>query len=122
MIAPVNADLFFQEKLLINDVDLKIKFIWAKDEFCLMAVENLNQRVKILPACIYGKNVSVAPGNKLAHAKALTQGNVKYPIDCVCPKHVSILIGTRVCNQDNLFLGQIPKFIFMCFAVLLFRF
>lgn len=30
-ITPIHTDLFFQEKLLINGVDLKSKFIRAKD-------------------------------------------------------------------------------------------
>ena len=116
IIAPIHADMFFQEKLLIHGVDIKIKFIRAKDEFCLMAAAaDRGCKVKIIGASLYIKKVSVAPGVRLAHAKALTHTNLKYPIDRVCLKTVSIPVGSRECNHDNLFLGQIPKFLVICF-------
>ncbi|KAI3364945.1 hypothetical protein L3Q82_000943 [Scortum barcoo] len=37
LIAPIHADLFFQEKLMLNGgVDISLKFIRSKDEFALM--------------------------------------------------------------------------------------
>lgn len=62
------------------------------------------------------KKVAVSPAVKLAHAKALMHTNVKYPIDRVCLKNFSIPAGTRVCNQENVFLRQIPKFIVLGFV------
>ncbi len=61
-----------------------------------MTVGNLNYHVKILSASIYVKKISVAPDIKLAYAKALTQANVKYPIDRVCQKKNSIPTGTSL--------------------------
>ena len=116
LIAPIHADMFFQEKLLINGVDLRIRFIRAKNDFCLMATGPVEYRVSIVSANIFIKKVSVAPGVKLAHARALTQANIKYPVDRVCLKNVSIPAGSRICNQDNLFLGQIPKMIVIGFV------
>lgn len=117
IIAPIHADFFFQEKLLINGIDIKIKFIRAKDDFCLMATTPADtHKVKIMGASLYIKKVTVAPGIRLAHAKALTHTNLKYPIDRVCLKTVSIPNGSRECSQDNLFLGQIPKFLVICFV------
>lgn len=117
IIAPIHSDLFFQEKLLINGMDIKLKFIRSKDEFSLMATTAGDaHKVKIISASLYIKKVEVAPGVRIAHAKALTQTNIKYPIDRVCLKTVSIPNGSRVCNQENLFLGQIPKFIVIGFV------
>ena len=54
LIAPVHSDMFFQEKLLINGLDIKIKFIRAKDEFCLMADDaGVRYKVHILSASLY---------------------------------------------------------------------
>ena len=101
LIVPVYADLFLK-----NGMDLKIKLIRAKDEFCLMVLGNLNYIVvNIVSAIIYVKKVSIAPGINLAHAKALTHATVKYPIDHVCLINFSISAGNKICNQDNLFLG-----------------
>ncbi|KAI4900462.1 hypothetical protein NFI96_027612, partial [Prochilodus magdalenae] len=33
---PIHSDIFFQEKLMLNGVDIKIRMIRNKDEFCLM--------------------------------------------------------------------------------------
>ena len=115
--APLHTDMFFQEKLLINGIDVKIKFIRAKDEFCLMAEDpTLRFKVKILSASLYIKKVTVSPGVRLAHAKAIMHTNAKYSIDRVCLKNFSIPLGTRVCNQENLFLGQIPKYVVIAFV------
>lgn len=116
LIAPIHADLFFQEKLLLNGVDIALKFIRAKDEFCLMTAGNVHYRAKIVSASVFIKKVSVAPGVRLAHSRALQHTNAKYAIDRVCLKTYSIPAGTRVCNQDNLFMGQIPKFIIVGFV------
>lgn len=117
LIAPIHADMFFQEKLLINGVDIKIKFIRAKDEFSLMADDPAEgYKINILSASLYIKKVSIAPGIRLAHAKTITHTNAKYPIERVCLKNYSIPTGTRVCNQENLFLGQIPKFVVIAFV------
>ncbi|KAM7367415.1 hypothetical protein PAMP_001046 [Pampus punctatissimus] len=116
MIAPIHSDLFFQEKLLINGIDLKIRCTRAKNEFCLMRNTIDDFRVNILSASLFVKKVTVSPAVKLAHAKALMHTNVKYPIDRVCLKNFSIPAGTRVSNQDNIFLGQIPKFIVLGFV------
>ena len=117
IIAPIHADMFFQEKMLINGVDIKMKFIRAKDEFCLMSANAADgHKVKIMAASIYVKKVAVDPGVRLAHAKALAHSTLKYPIDRTCLKTVSIPGGTRVCTQENLYLGQIPKFIVIGFV------
>ncbi len=113
LIAPIH--LFFQEKLLLNWVDISLKFIRSKDEFSLMTAANAQYHVKIISASLFVKKVSVAPSNRLAHGKALQHTNGKYAIDRVSLKTFSIPAGTRVCNQGNLYIGQIPKFIIVRF-------
>lgn len=39
LLGHLHSDLFFQEKLLLNGVDVKIKLACNKDAFCLMAVD-----------------------------------------------------------------------------------
>ncbi len=109
LIAPVHADLFFQEKLLLNGVDISLKFIRSKDEFFLMTAANAQYHVKIISASLFVKKVSVAPSIRLAHGRALQHTNAKYTIDRVSLKTFSIPAGTRVCNQENLYIGQIPQ-------------
>ena len=116
LIAPIHSDLFFQEKLLLNGVDIFLKFMRSKDEFSLMTAANAQYHVKIMSASVFVKKVSVAPPVRLAHSRALQHTNAKYAIDRVSLKTFSIPAGTRVCNQENLYIGQIPKFIIVGFV------
>lgn len=118
LIGPIHADLFFQEKLLLNGLDLSLKFIRSKNEFALMrpATSNDEYRVKIMSASLFVKKVAVAPAVRLAHSRALQHTNAKYAINRVALKTFSIPAGTRVCNQENLYMGQIPKFVIIGFV------
>ncbi|XP_026104439.1 uncharacterized protein F54H12.2-like [Carassius auratus] len=109
LLAPIHSDIFFQEKLLINGLDLKLRFIRAKDEFCLMRSDDLAYKLHIAAASLFVKKVSVSPPVRLAHAQTLLSTTAKYPIDRVCLKSFSIPAGSRVSNQENLFLGTLPK-------------
>ncbi|XP_065126020.1 uncharacterized protein F54H12.2-like [Paramisgurnus dabryanus] len=109
LLGPIHSDIFFQEKLMLNGVDIKIRMTRAKDEFCLMRNDNINYRINIVSASLFVKKVSVSPAVRLGHAQALLSATAKYPIDRVCLKNFSIPAGSRVCNQENLFLGTLPK-------------
>ena len=62
LISPIHVDMIFQEKLLINGVDLRMTFIRAKNDFCLMSDGAVEYRVSIVSANVFIKKVSVAPG------------------------------------------------------------
>ncbi|KAH1183000.1 uncharacterized protein F54H12.2-like [Mauremys mutica] len=116
LLGPLNSDLFFQEKLWLNGMDLKIKLTRSKDVFCLMSGNaNQNYKVHIISVSLFVKRVKVTPGVHLGHAEALMTTNAKYPVDRVGIKVFSILSGSRVSNQENLFLGQLPKQLIICF-------
>ncbi|XP_067295937.1 uncharacterized protein F54H12.2-like [Pseudorasbora parva] len=109
LLAPIHSDIFFQEKLMLNGVDIKIRMIRGKDEFCLMRTGDVAYKLKIMTASLFVKKVSVSPSVRLGHAQALLSTTAKYPIDRVCLKNFSIPAGSRVSNQENLFLGTLPK-------------
>lgn len=83
--------------------------IRGKDEFCLMNEEDVGYKLNIMSATLFVKKVTVSPAVRLAHAQALLSTTAKYPIDRVCLKNFSIPAGSRVSNQENLFLGTLPK-------------
>lgn len=109
LLTPVHSDIFFQEKLMLNGVDIKIRMTRGKDEFCLMRSDAAAYKLNILSASLFVKKVSVSPAVRLGHAQALLSTTAKYPIDRVCLKTYSLPQGSRVCNQENLFLGTLPK-------------
>ncbi|XP_056102088.1 uncharacterized protein F54H12.2-like [Rhinichthys klamathensis goyatoka] len=109
LLAPIHSDIFFQEKLILNGVDIKIRMTRSQDEFCLMRCDDVAYKLNIVTASLYVKKVSVSPPVRLGHAQALLSTTAKYPIDRVCLKNFSIPAGARVSNQENLFLGTLPK-------------
>ncbi|XP_066480774.1 uncharacterized protein F54H12.2-like [Tiliqua scincoides] len=112
LLGHLHADLFFQEKLLLNGVDVKIKLTRSKDAFCLMSDDpGVHYKLQILTASLFVKKVRVAPGVRLGHAEALLTATAKYPVDRVSMKIFSIAAGSRISNQENLFLGQLPKLV-----------
>lgn len=113
LLSPIHSDIFFQEKLMLNGVDIKIRLTRGKDEFCLMRSDAIAYKLNILSASLFVKKVSVSPGVRLGHAQALLSTTAKYPIDRVCLKNFSIPAGSRVSNQENLFLGTLPKSIIL---------
>ncbi|XP_028646145.1 uncharacterized protein F54H12.2-like [Erpetoichthys calabaricus] len=107
----IHSDLFFQEKLIQNGVDVRIKMVQSKNEFCLMPGDAECYKVNILSANLFVKKVKVSAAVKLGHAHALTSSNAKYPVERVNMKVLSMPAGIRVCTQENLFLGQLPKYV-----------
>lgn len=116
LLAPIHSDIFFQQKLMLNGVDIKIRMTRSKDDFCLMRNDAIAYKVNILTASLFVKKVTVSPPVRLGHAQALLSTTAKYPIDRVCIKNFSIPGGTRVSNQENLFLGTLPKSMILAFV------
>ncbi|XP_066478855.1 uncharacterized protein F54H12.2-like [Tiliqua scincoides] len=112
LLGHLHADLFFQEKLLLHGVDVKIKLTRSKDRFCMMTDDaNVRYKLKLLTASLFVKKVRVAQGVRLGHTEALLTATAKYPVDRVSMKVFSLPAGSRVSNQENLFLGQLPKMV-----------
>lgn len=107
MIGCIHSDIFHQERLLLNLVDLKIKLIRSKSEFCLLGGEGFKVVLDHISLLI--RKVRVNPGVILGHAKALEKTSAKYPINRVLCKVYSIPKGNMSFVQDNVFVGQIPK-------------
>ncbi|GFW39872.1 uncharacterized protein F54H12.2 [Trichonephila clavipes] len=111
MIGCIHSDLFHQDRLLLNLVDLKIKLIRSKPEFCLQGSEGF--KVVLDHVSLFIRKVRVNPEVILGHAKALEKTSAKYPINRVLCKVYSIPKGSMYFIQDNIFSGQMPKKLFV---------
>ncbi|XP_069502700.1 uncharacterized protein F54H12.2-like [Ambystoma mexicanum] len=116
LLGRLHSDLFFQEKLMVNGVDLKIKLSRNKDAFCLNSDDAEAYKLIIVSASLFIKRVNVSPTVRLAHADALQVSNLKYPVERTSLKIFSVPAGSRVASQDNLFLGKLPKIIIIGFV------
>jgi len=109
MMGRLHADIFFQDRYMINEVNTKIKLIRTKDAFCLMGAGNF--KVKITHASPFVRKVKLMPSVFVAHAKALEHGTTKYPICCMVCKSFAIPQNYLDINHQKLFSGQLPTHI-----------
>ena len=109
MIGPIHSDIFFQDRHMLNGVDLKLKLIRSNDSFCLMATgANPTYKVKIQNVSVFVRKVKISSGVMLGHMKALEKGTAKYPLKRNLCKMVSVPRGNLSLTQDHVFLGQLP--------------
>ena len=110
MLGRIHGDLFFQEKLLLNGIGMRIRLVRSKDEFVLVTGErDARYKAKIVEAVLLIRKVRILPAVALAHAKALEKANAKYPFRRVECKTFSIPRGNLDVSQENVFLGQVPS-------------
>jgi len=108
MIGRIHADMFFQSRYLLNEVDVKIKLTRSRDEFCTMSAAANASKVKVVSATLFMRKVKLSPSVFLAHAKALENTTAKYPISRVVCKTLTIPTQLMDVNYEKLFSGQIP--------------
>ena len=109
MMGKLHLDLCYQERLIPSDVGLKIRLIRSRDAFVLMSpTANASYRLVITECKLYVRKVKVSSSVFLAHAKALTVSNFKYPINRVVCKTFTVPQGNLDFCQENLFSGHLP--------------
>ena len=106
MMGRIHADMFFQDRYLVNEVHVKIKLIRSRNAFCLMSADEF--KVKIDSAIMFVRKVKLSPSVFLAHAKALENSTAKYPIRRAVCKTITIPTGFRDVSHEKLFSGQLP--------------
>ncbi|XP_071944761.1 uncharacterized protein F54H12.2-like [Antedon mediterranea] len=110
LIGPIHCDVFFQDRMMLNGVDLKIKLHRSKNAFCLMSSDpQAAFKVHLDDACLYIRKVKLNPTVALAHAKALERGPAKYPLRRVEVKTVTVPRGNLSFTRESLFNGNLPK-------------
>lgn len=107
MMGRVHADLFYQDRFMLNEVTIALKFTRSKDAFCLMSDSKF--KVKIVKAELVVRKVKLSPSVFLAHAKALEYGTAKYPIKRIVCKSFTVPAGFLDINHEKLFTGALPS-------------
>lgn len=117
MIGHIHCDLFNQDKMLLNGVEMRVRLVRSKDAFCLMDFTDDNKyAVKIIEASLLVRKAKISPGVLLAHANALSKTTAKYPITRVEIKSFTLHTGVLSESIPNAFLGQIPKRVLIFFV------
>ena len=105
MIGRPHLDLCFQDRLMLNGIDIKMRLVRSKDAFSLMG----EGKVKIEDVALFVRKVKVDPSVQLDHIRGMERMSAKYPLCRVETKVFSVPKHNMMANQENLFLGQLPK-------------
>uniref|UniRef100_A0ABD2XSP5 Coat protein n=1 Tax=Trichogramma kaykai TaxID=54128 RepID=A0ABD2XSP5_9HYME len=110
MIGHLHCDVFNQDKMLINGVEMRVRMVRSKDAFCLMdSTANGRFKVSIEEATLIVRRAKISPSVLLAHANTLARSTVKMPLTRVEIKSFTLPAGILNTSIDNLTLGQCPK-------------
>ena len=115
MVGHLHCDVFNQEKLLLNGVEIKVRLIKAPDNFVLMDPTGVF-RVNIDEANLLVRRVKISPTVQLIHEKTLMKSTAKYPLTRVEVKAITLHSGVTGESLDNIILGQLPKRIVVGFV------
>ena len=64
LIGRIHSDVFFQDRFMLNEVNVKFRFVRYKDSFCVMSGEaNASYKVKIISAVLLVRKVQLSPSS-----------------------------------------------------------
>ena len=106
----IHSDLFNQEKLILNGVDLTVKLHRHKREFCLLSADTAPAyKITIVDTILYVKKIELAPSVFSAINTVLNDKNAQYAITRTTPKVFTVPRGQQSQHIDNAFLGEIQS-------------
>lgn len=111
VITKVHTPLFAQSKLLLNKMDLRIKFNRNDSKFCLMSrLADVNYSVSISKACMYIRHKKVAESvRESIEAALVNERRVKYPLIQSDMKFFTRPQGQSDLSEYNIVNGYLPK-------------
>ena len=116
MVGPIHSDMFFQNRLLLSGVSLRVRLTRSPDRFALMSHDdNADYRIRIPTIRLFVRKLKLVPSMALANEKMLTTTTMKYPVSRVDCKVNTLSQG--IMNYTHDFnMGQIPKRIVLAFV------
>lgn len=111
LIGKLHCDMFNQEKLLLNNVDMRIVISLHKPEFYMMEEDTQKSMIKILDATLFIHHSTINPSVLVAHEQTLAKTNAYYPYRRVEIKTYTVGAGNLSLSLENVVMGQLPSFI-----------
>ena len=111
---PIFADIFMNDRLLLNMVDLKVVLNRSNPKFCLMDLSGngtpqVKPEVKLTDVILKIRKVKVDQAVSDGIEHMLKQTPALYPVRCVECKILTVPENLPTTRQDNIFSGIIPK-------------
>ena len=109
MMGKLHLDLFFQNRYLLNGIEVRLQLIRSNNLFYLHGNANqADNKVSLKEMTLFVRKVKPNPAVQLAHVKALQHSTAKYPLRRVEVKSFTVPTGNRSITKENLFSGQLP--------------
>lgn len=110
-------DFFQMKRYLLNQVDVKVKLYRSTPAFCLLSdMTGADFKIDIADVCLLARKIKVNPAVIFAHSEMLNTTNAKYPFTRTDCRMQSIPQGSSSFHWDNLFQGQKPDRVVVCFV------
>ena len=111
---PIFADIFMNDRLLLNMVDLKVVSNRSSPKFCLMdlsgsSTPQVKPEVQLSDVILKIRKVKVDQAVSDGIERMLKQTPALYPVRRVECKILTVPSGLPTTRQDNIFSGIIPK-------------
>ena len=109
LIGHMHSDIFFRDRYMLNEVNVKVGLVRNKDSFCLISGEsNPSNKVKVISAVLVVPKVKLSSSIFLAHAKVLESRLAKNQFKRVICKTYTIPAGKLDSNHEKLFTKTTP--------------
>jgi hypothetical protein len=111
MTGRLHVDIFNQDKLLPNNLDITLKLKRSTDAFCLLkpTADTGDYKLEIIAASLSVQKVRINPKLAIEHAKP--HYTFKYPINRMECRLFTETDGKREIFIPNMFLGNLPMFV-----------
>ena len=118
MLGRLPLDLANQETALPPSCKLEIRLTPSKDAFVLKkaAANAVLYKLKILEVRIYMACLELSDAALVAFNKMLDVDNIRYLVDKVEMKTITIAQGHQVVQRDNVYVGKLPKRVTLAFV------
>jgi len=111
LMAPIHADLFMQERFLINQCDLRIELYRNSDNFCIInnGTTTDSYKLEVKQMSLFVKKVEVMESIGVSIESMLQTTSAKYPIKRVQLTTMHITENRRSTPLNALFSGILPR-------------
>lgn len=116
LFGPLYSGLTNLRQLVPSGVDLRVRLTLQNEDFYMWSEEGNTDKLHILEAALYIKQILLNPGVLLAHAKILAENNAVYPLKNVDMRTFTVPSGGRSITLNSICMGKLPSF-FACVMV-----
>ena len=112
LMGKLHADVFNQNRCLIDGVNVDIKLDRSSNEFCIMRAAEANAenyKIKLEEVSLFIRKVKVLPSCRLGIYKGLSIAPIRMPIRRTSQRDFSMPAGITTWSQEGVITGQLPR-------------